>query len=121
MSLRADRVVALARVGGRERPPHIPVAQWLDIVERDDGRGLPLRATVTALGLLSYDLRALFGPIRPDGRGGGVIEGTVPRSEVDWYAAQLLSVGPDIVVESPPELVAAMRAQADAIAALYRR
>ena len=57
----------------------------------------------------------------PDGRGGGVIEGTVPRSEVDWYAAQLLSVGPDIVVESPPELVAAIRAQADAIAALYRR
>jgi predicted DNA-binding transcriptional regulator YafY len=122
VSLRADRVVALARVEGeRERPPHIPMARWLDVVERDDGRGLPLRVTVTPQGLLSYDLRALFGPIQPDGHGGGMIEGAIPRSEVAWYASQLLAVGPAVVVESPPELIAAVRAQADAVAALYRR
>jgi predicted DNA-binding transcriptional regulator YafY len=121
LSLRADRVVALTRVDGeRERPDHIPMAQWLDVVEQDDGRGLPLRAGVTARGLLNYDLRALFGPIRPDDQGGGVIEGTIPRSEVEWFASKLLPVGPDVVVESPPELIAAIRAQAEAIALLYR-
>ena len=122
LSLRADRVVALTRVEeGRERPPHIPMAQWLDVVERDDGSGLPLRATVTRRGMLSYALRALVGAIRPDGHGGGVIEGSLPRSEVAWYARQLLAVGPDVVVQSPPELIAAICAQADAVAALYRR
>lgn len=121
VSLRADRVVALARVEGeRERPPHIPMARWLDVVECDDGSGLPLRATVTPRGMLSYDLRALFGPIRTDGHGGGVIEGAIPRSEVEWYASQLLAVGPDVVVESPPELIAAICAQADTVAMSYR-
>jgi predicted DNA-binding transcriptional regulator YafY len=122
ISLRADRVVALTRAeGGRERPPHIPLAQWLDVVERDDGRGLPLRATVTPRGMLNYDLRALFGAIQLDGHGGGVIVGAIPHSEGGWYASQLLAVGPDVVVESPPELIAAICAQADAVARLYRR
>jgi predicted DNA-binding transcriptional regulator YafY len=121
LSLRADRVVALTRVEGEhERPDHIPMAQWLDVVERDDGHGLPLRARVTARGLLSYDLRALFGAIRPDDQGGGMIEGTIPRSEVEWFASKLLPVGPEVIVESPPELIAAIRAQADALAVLYR-
>jgi predicted DNA-binding transcriptional regulator YafY len=121
LSLRADRVVALTRVDGeRERPAHIPMAQWLDVVERDDGHGLLLRARVTARGLLSYDLRALFGAIQPDGQGGGIIEGTIPHSEVEWFASKLLPVGPDVIVESPPELIAAIRAQAVAVAALYQ-
>ncbi|MGH2343946.1 MAG: helix-turn-helix transcriptional regulator, partial [Chloroflexota bacterium] len=121
LSLRADRVVALARVEGeRERPSHIPMAQWLDVVERDDGHGLPLRTRVTPRGLLSYDLRALFGTIQPDDQGGGIIEGTIPQSEVEWFASKLLPVGPDVVVESPLELIAAIRAQADALAVLYR-
>jgi hypothetical protein len=50
-----------------------------------------------------------------------VIEATIPPSEIDWYAAQLLPVGPDVVVESPPEFSAAIRAQIDLSAALYRR
>jgi len=122
VSLRADRIVTLAQAEGeRERPQHIPMAQWLDMVERDDGRGLPLCATVTPRGMLSYDLRALFDPIRPDGRGGGMVEGTIPGSEIEWYASQLLAIGPDVVVESPPELIAAICAQADTVALLYRR
>jgi predicted DNA-binding transcriptional regulator YafY len=121
LSLRADRVVALTRAEGeRERPAHIPLAQWLDMVERDDGCGLPLRATVTPRGMFNYDVRALFSAIQPDGHGGGVIEGTIPHSEVGWYASQFLAVGPDIVVQSPPELIAALRAQADTVARLYR-
>ena len=121
VSLRADRVIALSRVEGeRSRPPHIPIAHWLDIVERDDGHGLPLRASVTPRGMLSYELRALFGAIRPDGQGGGVIDGSIPRLEVAWFASRLLAVGTEVNVESPPELIAAIRAQAAAIADLYR-
>jgi predicted DNA-binding transcriptional regulator YafY len=66
-------------------------------------------------------LRALCGPITPDGHGGGIVEGTIPRSEIDWFAGQFLAAGIDVVVESPPELIAAMRAQVAAIAALYCR
>ncbi len=120
LSLRADRFVSLARVDGLERPPHIPVADWPRVVERDDGRGLPLRAVVTARGMKSFDLQTLFGAIAPDGRGGGLIAGTIPRSEIDWYAARLLPVGADLVVESPPELIAALCRKAREIAALYQ-
>ena len=120
LSLRADRFVSLAREEGLERPPHIPVADWPRVVERDDGRGLPLHAKVTARGMKSYDLQTLFGPIAPDRCGGGLIEGTIPRSEIDWYAARLLPVGPDLIVESPAELIAALRRKAREVAALYR-
>lgn len=119
LSLRADRFRSLAREGGREPPPPIPVADWLGVVERGDGDMLPLRARVTGRGLKNFDLQALFGPLAPDGRGGGAIDATIPRSEIDWYAAQLLPVGPDLIVASPPELIAALRRQALQIAALY--
>lgn len=118
LSLRADRVKSLAREAGREPLPPILVADWLGVVESDDGDVLPLRARVSERGLKNYDLQALFGPLAPAGQG-GAIEGTIPRAEIDWYAAQLLPVGPDLVVESPPELIAALRRQALQIAALY--
>jgi hypothetical protein len=70
VSLRAERVASLVRVEGRQPLPHIPLAEWLDVVARDDGSGLPLPARGTTWGMTSYDLRALFGSIRPDGRGG---------------------------------------------------
>ena len=50
LSLRADRFVSIARVSGPEPPPHIPVAAWVDVVERADGSGLPLRVKVTSRG-----------------------------------------------------------------------
>ena len=121
LSLRADRFVSLARVMGPEPPPHIPVAAWLDVVERDDGGGLPLRVVVTSRGMRRADLPVPFGRLRPAGEHGGVIEGAIPRSEIDWYATRLLSAGTDVLVESPPELIAALRHQARALAALYER
>lgn len=119
LSLRADRVLSLARVSGRARPPHIPVDRWLETVERDDGLGLPLRITVTPRGVRSLAMRALFARILPAGQGGGTIKGTIPASEIEWYATQLLPVGADALVQSPPELIAAIRRQVLAIANLY--
>lgn len=121
ISLRADRVVSIVRVEGRDRPPHVPPVEWLDVVERDDGQGLPLLVTLTARGVKNSDPHAQFGQLRADERGGGTIEGRIPQSEIDWYATQLLALGADAIVESPPELIAAIDQHIRAIAALYRR
>jgi predicted DNA-binding transcriptional regulator YafY len=67
----------------------------------------------------SFELASLFGRITPDGRGGGLVEAELPRQELDYYASRLLSVGTDIVVESPPELVDAIREKAREVARLY--
>lgn len=125
VSLRADRIVTVARVEGRDdRPAHIPLERWLDVTKRDDGHGLTLRARVTARGMKSANLRALFGfgsaSLRPVGHG-GIIDGAIPRHEIDWYAAQLLAEGGDVIVELPPELIAAMRRHVHTVAELYPR
>lgn len=122
LSLRANRFVSITdgHVQEYERPPHIPVADWVATVEHDDRQGLPLRASVTARGMESFIFQTLFADMQPC-TGGGVIEATIPRSEIEWYAAQLLSTGGDIVIESPPELIAAICHQAQEVAARYTR
>jgi predicted DNA-binding transcriptional regulator YafY len=49
---------------------------------------------------------------------GGIAEVDIPRSEVGYYASRLLSVGTDVRVESPPELVEALRNKALEVARL---
>jgi predicted DNA-binding transcriptional regulator YafY len=43
----------------------------------------------------------------------------IPRREPDYYGSRLLSEGTDVVVESPPELVDALREKAREVATLY--
>lgn len=118
--LRADRFISLTREGGPEPPPHIPVATWPQVMERADWPGLPLRVRVSARAMRRGDLPTPFGIVRPEGEG-GLIEGSLPPSEVDFYAALVLREGVDLVVESPPELIAVLRRQIEALAALYAR
>ncbi|MGA7669128.1 MAG: WYL domain-containing protein [Nitrolancea sp.] len=118
LTLRADRVLSVERVEGREPLEPVDLDHWFDTVERDDGSGLPLKILVTAPGMKNFDLRKLFPEVR-EALEGGVIEGTLPRSEVGWFASQLLPVGLDATVESPPELIDAMWAQARAILDRY--
>lgn len=57
---------------------------------------------------------------RPSKEGGsGTFEAEVPHSEVDYYASRLLSVGTDIFVDSPPELVEAIQNKAREVIRLY--
>ena len=119
LSLRADRVFSLLRVAGLERLPHRDIANWISLVEGDARDGLHLRASVSERGMKNFDLQVLFGKIEPDGRGGGVIEATIPEAEIEWYAAQLLPVGREIVITSPPQLIAALRRKARDVLALY--
>ena len=120
LTLRADRFVSLAPATGPAPPPHIPVATWPAVIGRDDWPGLPLRVRVSRRAFRRGDLPEPFGTLRPEGDG-GVIEGSLPPSEVEYYAALLLREGADVVVESPPELIDALRRQIDALAALYPR
>lgn len=116
VSMRADRFLAAGRVEGYERPEHLPLERWLH------GRGdaceerVRLLARVTARGAKSFELASLFGRVPT---GGGAIEEEIPRRELDYYASRLLSVGTDVVVESPPELVEALRKKAGEVATLY--
>jgi len=119
LSLRADRVSSIARLEGLDPPPHIPVADWPGIGAQYGGQGLPLRILVTPAGMRSLDLQTLFEQIQPDAQGGGLIEGAIPQSEVGWFASQLLRLGRAVVVESPPELIDAIRSQAGEIAGIY--
>jgi hypothetical protein len=43
----------------------------------------------------------------------------MPRASIDFYAARLLGVGTDVEVESPPEVIRAMREGGPAVARLY--
>jgi predicted DNA-binding transcriptional regulator YafY len=120
LSLRADRFLSVERAGeGLERPPHILLSEWLRVVEGGDGTGLRLRASVSARGVKSFDLQSLFGRMEVDERGRATIDTVVPRSEIEWYASRLLSVGTDVVVESPEELIDALRRRAREVASLY--
>lgn len=119
VSMRADRFLSAEKALGFERPPHVPLERWPHAAENEDGERLLLKARVTGRGTKNFELASLFVRIAPDGRGGGTVEAEIPPRELDYYASRLLSVGADILVESPPELVAAIRNKAREIARLY--
>lgn len=117
VSMRADRFLSVGRVSGYERPPHAPLENWRR--GGGDGGGLLLRARVAERGTKSFELASLFGRVEPDGLGGGTVEAEIREQEIDYYASRLLGVGTDVVVESPPELVEAVRDKAREVARLY--
>ena len=124
VSLRADRFLSAERVKGLERPPRVPLDEWTRTLRKRGGERLRLRLHVSECGAKSFELVSLLGHIRfdnqPDGQNGGIVEADIPRSEVGYYASRLLSVGTDVKVESPPELIEALRNKALEVARLYR-
>jgi predicted DNA-binding transcriptional regulator YafY len=116
--MRADRFLSAERVGGFEPPQELSVRDWMDTAHEAVGERLRFRARVTDRGRKSLELASLFGRIAPDE--GGVVEAEIPRSEIGYYASRLLSVGTDVLVDSPPELVEAIETGAREIALLYR-
>jgi predicted DNA-binding transcriptional regulator YafY len=118
VSLRADRVRSLSSTEERPRPNLPSLRAWLRLRETG-GEPLPFRARLTERGATDFEVQTLFGAAA-GGEEGGVIEGTVPASEVAWYAARLVGAGPDVTVESPPELVDAIRRRTEAVVARYR-
>jgi predicted DNA-binding transcriptional regulator YafY len=123
VTFRADRFLSGERVKGFERPPHVPLDRWTRAARSEGGERLPLRIHVSERGMKSFELVSLLGPIEADSQLGeqrsGIVETDIPRSEVDFYASRLLSVGADVRVESPPELIEALRNKALEVARLY--
>jgi len=116
--MRADRFLAAQRVEGFEPPQELAIQEWMNTAREVFSERLRVRARVTERGRKSFELTSLFGRIMPEED--GVIEVKIPRSEIDYYASRLLSVGTDVFVNSPPELVEAIKNKAREIVRLYR-
>jgi predicted DNA-binding transcriptional regulator YafY len=130
VTMRADRFLSAERVEGYEKPPHAPLSEWLGRPPNvplsewsggaeEDGESLTMKAFVSERGTKSFQIESHFGRVRTTPDGGGIVEVEVPRAKLDFYADSLLSVGTDVIVESPPELVEAMRRKAREIVELY--
>ena len=119
VSIRADRFLSAERVEGLEPPPHVTPRGWPHTTDGVGGERALLRARVTERGMTSLELISIFGHIEPDGSGGGTVEVDILRKELDHYASRLLSLGTDVLVESPPELVEVIRDKARQVARLY--
>jgi predicted DNA-binding transcriptional regulator YafY len=115
--MRADRFLSVERVEGFE-PPEFSIQGWMGTA-REGGERIRVSAKVTERGRKSFELTSLFGTIAPDEGGGGTLEAEMPHSEMDYYASRLLSVGTDIYVDSPPELVEAIQNKAREVICLY--
>jgi predicted DNA-binding transcriptional regulator YafY len=120
LSLRADRFRSVERAEGEEIPATLSLRDWLETRWQDAEDPVLLRARVTRAGAAHYEVGALFGTVEIGEDGQGVVETTIPASEVDYFAARLLTVGAELTVESPPELIQAIRQKAAALLALYR-
>ncbi len=72
------------------------------------------------MGRKSFELTSLFGKITSVEGGGGTLEAEIPLSQIGYYASRLLSVGTDVVVDSPQELVEVIQNKAREIIRLYR-
>jgi predicted DNA-binding transcriptional regulator YafY len=117
--MRADRFLSAERVEGFEVPQEeLSVHDWMSTAREAFSERVPVRAQVTERGRKSFELTSLFGRIMPEED--GIIEVEIPRSEIDYYASRLLSIGTDVFVESPPELVEAIENKAREIVCLYR-
>lgn len=130
LTMRADRFLSAEPVKGFEQPAHPSLAEWIDhpphvsLSEWDGGasngeESLRLRAVVSERGAKSFQLESLLGRVQTNPDGGGVVEAKIPRSQIGFYAASLLSVGTDLEIQSPPELVEAIRQKAREIAEFY--
>jgi predicted DNA-binding transcriptional regulator YafY len=109
--MRADRFLAAERVEGFEPLPELSIQGWMGAA-REVGERVQVRARVTERGRKSFELTSLFGTIAPHEGGSGTIEAEIPLSEIDYYASRLLSVGTEILVDSPLELVETIQIKA---------
>jgi predicted DNA-binding transcriptional regulator YafY len=113
IALRVDRIRALERREDLEPPPSKSIREWLQTRECDAGDMVHLRARVTPKGAKRFELSVLFGEGAVDER--GLLEADLPRSELAWFADQLLPLGTDVIVEAPPELVEMILRKVEAI------
>jgi predicted DNA-binding transcriptional regulator YafY len=120
VSLRADRFRAAERIDGRTPPHALSLRQWLEIRERDAPDPVRLRALVSPQGMKRFDPGMEFGEIAMT-EAGGVIDTVIPASEIGYFATRFLPLAGEVVVTSPPQLIAVLYRAAQEIVRLYDR
>lgn len=121
ISFRADRFLSAERVGGFEQPAHIPLEDWMDAQAKDDER-IAVRAYVTERGAKSFEVASLFDRMENKSETNyhsELLETQILRSDIDYWATRFLSLGAEVRVQSPPELVEVIRAKVREAAAIY--
>jgi predicted DNA-binding transcriptional regulator YafY len=119
LALRADRMESAEVVEGHV-PPTVPtLREWLQTRWSGATETLDLRLVVSPEARRRFEFGFLDATLVPDDAGGGVIAAAIPVSEIAYFATRLLPMGASVRVESPPELVAALRERAQAVVALY--
>lgn len=119
IGLRADRIRTLRRQDGIPPVTAVSLREWLDTRQSNAADPLRIRARVTPRGTKRFELSSIFGENVVDDN--GYVEAEVPRSELDWFANQLLALGIDVIVESPPELVELINQKASSILETYAK
>jgi predicted DNA-binding transcriptional regulator YafY len=119
LALRADRLLSAEVVAGRA-PRELPtLREWLRTRWSGPAETRALRLVVSAEARRRFEFGFFDAPLVPDERGGGVIAAAIPAAEIDYYATRLLPMGASVRVESPPELIAALRERARAVLDMY--
>ena len=119
LALRADRLAAAERVTGYEVPTVPTVREWLRTRWSGSTERVQLRLFVSAAARRRFDFGFLAAPLVSDGAGGGTIATELPAAEIDYYATCLLPMGATVRVESPQELIVALRERARAVVEMY--
>jgi predicted DNA-binding transcriptional regulator YafY len=122
LTLRADRFVQIVPVEGQPDPPPMVLREWLDGRYRDAGDDvLALHIRANRRAARSFAFVSLFGE-RPLAADESVtVEEVIPRTEVEYFAAQLLPLGSDVEVLAPREMADVLRATAEDVLKLYSR
>lgn len=119
ISLRADRILSLQRVEGLEKPQHISLREWLQVIDPDEGSLLELHVTINKRGMNHLNWSPFLSHLTLDNDGNGTIQQHIPLKELDFYTRQFLPLGSDAIVASPPELIEVIKQEAGAILACY--
>ncbi|HEX7736955.1 MAG TPA: WYL domain-containing protein [Ktedonobacteraceae bacterium] len=119
VSLRADRVIALQRAEGHQRPEQVSLREWLAKGEKNTSQALLLKAHLTPKGVSTVDWADFGGHITVDEQGSGTIEMPMGAHDLTYYAHTFLMLGTDARVESPSELIAQIRMDAQTILKHY--
>jgi predicted DNA-binding transcriptional regulator YafY len=117
IGLRVDRIRTLQRQTGIPPAPAMSVRGWLAARHLDDVDPVRIHVRVTPRGAKRFELSVIFGEDSVDAD--GYLHADVPRSELPWFASQLLTLGTDVVVDAPPELMDLITREASAILAMY--
>lgn len=116
VSLRADRVIDIVdRVDNMPIPAQLSLREWMSADDRSAKDALPLRVHVTAEGMRYADWSAFGDYLHRLEDGAGVIDMMIRTSDVDFYARFFIRMGTDAIVQSPPELRAAIRVRLTAL------